>query len=46
MKKGIEVWTEYDCEGRWCLKIKKLRENSRLMKLRILQKNMKKIFMQ
>lgn len=23
MKRGIEVWTEYDREGRWCLKIKK-----------------------
>lgn len=22
-EKGIEVWTDYDCEGRWCLKIKK-----------------------
>lgn len=25
MKKGIEVWTDYDPNGRWCLKIKKQR---------------------
>lgn len=23
MKKGIEVWADYDAEGRWCLRIKK-----------------------
>lgn len=23
MKKGTEAWTEYDANGRWCLKIKK-----------------------
>lgn len=23
MKRGIEVWTDYDRENRWCLKIKK-----------------------
>lgn len=25
MKKGIEVWPDYDANGRWCLKIKKQR---------------------
>lgn len=25
MKKGIEVWPDYDLNGRWCLKIKKAR---------------------
>jgi hypothetical protein len=23
MKKGIEVWTDYDKAGQWCLRIKK-----------------------
>ena len=23
MKRGIEVWPDYDTSGRWCLKIKK-----------------------
>lgn len=23
MKRGIEVWADYDRENRWCLKIKK-----------------------
>lgn len=23
MKKGIEIWSDYDKAGRWCLKIKK-----------------------
>lgn len=25
MKKGIEVWPDYDEAGRWCLRIKKAR---------------------
>lgn len=23
MKKGIEIWSDYDKSGRWCLRIKK-----------------------
>lgn len=23
MKKGIEIWSDYDSAGRWCLRIKK-----------------------
>ncbi len=25
MKKGVEVWSDYDNTGRWCLRIKKAR---------------------
>ena len=25
MKRGIEVWTDYDANGNWCLRVKKVR---------------------